>query len=148
MTHHTRRAALGILAAGAASPLVAEPVFLDSMGVAIRGYDPVAYFQMEEAMRGSMDHELETDTGIWWFTSAEHRDLFRREPERFSPEFGGYCAEGLARGFKRHSDPTLWVMIDGRVYLHYSIPDQNRWAADIRGNIRLARENWATLRDL
>ena len=66
----------------------------------------------------------------------------------YTPEFGGYDAEGMARGFKRRSDPTVWVLIDGKVYLHYTIEDQNRWAEDIRGNIRLGEKNWETLKDL
>ena len=95
-----------------------------------------------------MDHELETDDAIWRFSSAEHLKMFRKSPAKYTPQFGGYCAEAMARGYKRRSDPTLWVMVDRKIYLHYSIPDQNRWADDIRGNIRLAQDNWKRIRDL
>jgi len=148
MTPITRRAALGSIGAAIAGPLCAEPIFLDGMGVAIMGYDPVAFIEMQETIRGRIDYELETPDGLWWFSSAAHRELFRKSPERYMPQFGGFCAQGVALGFKRRSDPTLWVLIDGKIYMHYSIEDQNRWAQDIRGNIRKAEENWPTLRDL
>lgn len=147
MTLLTRRTALGGLAAITfAQPAMAETLFMNGMGHAIAGYDPVAYFEVEEAIKGSLDHELETDEGIWLFSRVEYLELFEKSPGRYTPQFGGFDAEGMARGFKRRSDPTLWVLIDGKVYLHYSIIDQNRWAEDIRGNIRAAEKNWEKLR--
>lgn len=145
MPRLTRRAALGVLAAALAPAARAEPLFLNSLGHVIDGYDPVAYFELEEAVKGTLDHAFETDEGSWLFSRIEYLELFEANPERYIPQFGGFDAEGMARGFKRRSDPTLWVMIDDKIYLHYSIPDQNRWAEDIRGNIRQAEENWKEL---
>jgi len=147
MTPITRRHMMALTASTLATPVLAEPIFLDGQGVAIKGYDPVAYFEIEEAVRGNMDHMLETDEGIWYFSRKEYLNKFKGDSLRFMPQFGGYCAEAMARGFKRRSDPTVWVLIDGNVYLHYSIPDQNRWAEDVRGNIRVAEEIWKKLRD-
>ncbi|NNU81135.1 YHS domain protein [Halovulum dunhuangense] len=148
MTPITRRAALGLMGAAAGGPLWAEPVFLNGMGVAINGYDPTGFIDMQEAIRGRMEHQIEREDGLWWFASAANRRRFEADPDRYIPQFGGYCAQGIALGFKRRSDPTLWVLIDGKVYMHYSIPDQNRWAADVRGSIAKAEENWPTLKDL
>lgn len=151
MTRHTRRAALAVLGAAVAAPARAfflEPVFLDGRGHAIAGYDPVAFWEFDAATRGDLEHALETPDGTWLFANARHREMFAADPARFTPRFGGYDAEGMARGFKRRSNPTLWVMIGGDVFLHYSIRDQNRWAQDIRGNIARAEENWAELRAL
>lgn len=149
MTLLTRRHTLAMIGASAAAPAFAfqEPVFLNGMGIALAGYDPVAYHANEEARRGTVEVKLETEDAVWWFAETAHRDMFRADPERYTPAFGGYDAYGIAKGFKRRSDPTVWVMIDNRIYLHYSIPDQNAWADDIRGNIRLGQENWETLRD-
>ncbi|WP_112322256.1 YHS domain-containing (seleno)protein [Oceanibium sediminis] len=149
MTLPTRRHALALIGLLAAAPALGfqEPVFLNGMGIAIAGYDPVTYHENQEARRGSIENELETDDGLWWFVSEEHRALFEANPEKYTPAFGGYDAQGIAKGFKRRSDPTVWVMIDDRIYLHYSIPDQNLWAKDIRGNIALGNENWEHLRD-
>lgn len=147
MTLYTRRAVTGLIAAGAAAPAFAEPLFLDSMGAVIRGYDPVAYFEYQEATKGSWDIELKTDDGIWRFEREAHRKMFTDNPKRFTPQFGGYDALGVARGFKRQSDPTIWVMVDEKVYLHASIPGQNDWAKDVRGHIQTAEENWISLRE-
>ena len=157
MTQFSRRATLAFLGAGISAPClpvaaVADPIgerlFLDSLGVVIKGYDPVAYWENEEARKGDVDLAWETEEGIWWFAEEAHREMFIANPARYTPEFGGYDAEGMARGFKRRSDPTVWVLIDGKVYLHYTIQDQNRWAEDIRGNIRLGQQNWERLKDL
>ena len=148
MTHYTRRASLGLIAAGVAAPAMAERIYLDGMGAAIRGYDPVAYFEIEEAVKGSWDIELKTEDGLWRFSRTEYRDLFAKNPDRYRPQFGGFDALGVARGFKRPSDPTVWVMVDEKIYLHYTIPAQNDWAKDVRGNIRLAEENWKELETL
>ena len=143
----TRRLFLASATCALTAPALAEPLYLDGQGVVIGGFDPVAYLELEEAVRGSIEHQWETEQGIWYFSRPEYRALFQKNPGKYTPQFGGYDAEGMARGFKRRSDPTIWVLIDGKVYLHYSIIDQNRWAEDIRGNIRQAEDNWKTLRD-
>lgn len=148
MTLITRRRSLALLATAAATPLMAEPIYLDGRGLAMRGYDPVGYFQHQEAIPGKMDHELVTPEAIWRFNEAANMAAFRETPSAYMPQYGGFCAEGIARGFKRVSDPTVWVMIGGKLYLHYTIEAQNRWADDIRGNIRAGDENWPGLKKL
>lgn len=151
MTTLSRRATLGLLGAAMAAPAHAnfgETVFLDGRGVAIRGYDPVAYLDMEDALRGKFEHQLETEDGIWMFYSEQNLEKFKDQPARYIPQFGGFDAQGMARGFKRVSDPTLWIKLDGKIYLHYSIREQNRWALDVRGNIAEGERNWDILRDI
>ena len=116
MTPITRRASLALMASAAAFPARAERLFLDGMGVAIRGYDPVAYFEFQEAVRGNLDNALETKEGIWYFSRPDFREKFEDNPDRYMPQFGGWDAEGMARGFKRRSDPTLWILIDNKIY--------------------------------
>lgn len=147
MTLMTRRHSLALLGAGMATPLMSETLSLDGLGVAIKGYDPVAFFREEAAVKGSFENELITDEGNWWFASEENMSRFRAEPARYMPQYGGFCAQGIARGFKRLSDPTVWVMVRDKLYLHYSIEEQNRWAEDVRGSIVMADKNWKTLRD-
>ena len=147
MTLITRRHSLALLGAAMATPATSEPIYLNSSGVAIRGFDPVSFFTEEDAIKGSIDHELKTDHGLWRFETDANLQRFKAAPEEFMPQFGGYCADGIARGFKRGSDPTVWVMVRGKLYMHYSIAVQNVWAEDIRGNIGLANENWPKLKD-
>lgn len=136
-----------MLGATVALPLSAEPFYLDGQGLAIRGYDPVNYFTENLAIKGSIEHEFENELGLWRFETAANLDRFRKSPDLYMPEYGGFCAEGMARGFKRATDPTVWVMAKNKLYLHYSIASQNLWADDVRGNIRLADENWPKIKD-
>ncbi len=152
MTLITRRHSLALLASTfALSPLTparAEPIYLDGQGRALRGYDPVAYFKEEQAILGSPANSVEHADAIWEFEFEETAKAFQEDPEAYMPQYGGFCAEGVARGFKRISDPTVWVMVNGKLYVHYSIEAQNRWAADIRNNIRQGDRNWPELQRL
>jgi hypothetical protein len=148
MTPLTRRASLALFALPAlwrprrAAAYAAEEIYIDGAGIALRGYDPAAFFLQNSALRGSWDHERKIDGVTWHFYSAANADAFADDPAALMPQFGGFCAEAMARGTKRASDPELWVKIDGKVYLHYSVEVQNLWAADIRGNIAKAEANW------
>ncbi len=148
MTLITRRHSLALLASLPATPALAEAYYLDSQGLALRGFDVVAYFLEENAVEGSRSYEYEWDTALWRFERQESLDEFRKNPDKYQPQYGGYCAEGIARGFKRQSDPTVWVLVNGKLYFHYTVEAQNRWAEDIRGHIRMADKNWPNLRDL
>ncbi len=124
-----------------------DAVYRDGAGIALRGYDPVAYFLHNEALRGDYDNQAEVDGVPWYFVSQSNRDKFVNDPEAFMPEFGGFCAEAMSRGFKRSSDPELWVKVDSKIYLHYSVEVQNLWATDIRGYIAKAEQHWPEVRD-
>ncbi|MEO0388841.1 MAG: YHS domain-containing (seleno)protein, partial [Pseudomonadota bacterium] len=138
MARLTRRQSLALLACLPANRAAAGPYYIDGEGLALRGYDPVAYFQQETAQKGARDNRVRWDGALWQFETDENAALFQASPGVYLPEYGGYCAEGIARGFTRISDPTVWVMVNGKLYLHYTIEAQNRWASDIRGHIRLA----------
>jgi hypothetical protein len=79
---------------------------------------------------------------VWRFVSAEHRDVFVKDPERYAPQFGGYCAWAISRGYTADADPDAWRIVDGRLYLIYSKAVQRRWEQDVEGTIVKARANW------
>ena len=85
-------------------------------GVAILGYDTVAYFTDGRPMQGKPEFEYVWDGSRWWFATAEHRDLFAGDPERYAPRFGGYCTGGLSLGYKMVADPENWYIVDGKLY--------------------------------
>jgi YHS domain-containing protein len=144
--HAAGAAALGLLAALAAAPAGAvEPVNHDRAGVAIEGYDPVAYFEQGEPVEGSADHALEWQGATWRFASAAHRDRFAAEPEKYAPQYGGYCAYAVAKGTTAGIDPEDWTVVDGKLYLNYSKKVQKQWQKDIPGHIAKADENWPKL---
>ncbi len=88
--------------------------------VAIRGYDPVAYFTQNQAVQGSDQYSYRWLGATWHFASAENRDLFVREPVKYAPQYGGHCADGVSFGtITTNIDPKAWRIIEGKLYLSY-----------------------------
>ncbi|HHP7244452.1 MAG TPA: YHS domain-containing (seleno)protein [Elainellaceae cyanobacterium] len=114
-------------------------------GIAIKGADPVAYFEQGDYVVGSSEFQYEWDGAIWQFASAENRDRFADSPEAYAPEYGGYCAWAVSQGQVAPIDPTAWAIVDGKLYLNYSAGVQDRWKQDIPGNIAKADENWPSV---
>ncbi len=122
-----------------------EDVNKNWWGVAIRGYDPVAYFTMGEPVEGSSDFEHEWQGATWRFVNASHRDRFAADPEAFAPRYGGYCAGGMALGRKASIDPQAWVIVDGKLYLNYDKKSRDNFAKDPGPKIKEADANWESL---
>ena len=111
-------------------------------GIAIKGYDPVAYFTKGRAMKGSEAFAHEWLGETWHFANAKHRDLFAADPVKYAPQFGGYCADGVAYGQNTANiDPEAWRIIDGKLYLTY---DKGGAAEleEIPGELTKAKTNW------
>ena len=110
--------------------------------LALRGYDAVAYMAAGRPVRGATDFEYRWNGAVWRFSSAANRDVFARDPTRYAPEFGGYCAYAVSRAYTADGDPNAWRIVDGRLYLNYSKRVQALWQEDIPGNIAKGRRNW------
>ena len=115
-------------------------------GVAIRGYDPVAYFTLGEATEGNAEYTFDWDGAEWHFASAEHRDLFAHDPQRYAPQYGGYCAFAAAQNQVADGDPALWTIHDDRLYLNLNTRVERQFRDDLPGNIAAATANWPGLR--
>jgi hypothetical protein len=113
--------------------------------VAIKGYDPVAYFSQGAALKGSPNLAHEWMGAIWQFSSAGNRDLFVKNPEVYAPQYGGYCAYGVSQGHTVSVDPEAWKIVDGKLYLNYSKSVQKTWSGNIPGYIDQANKNWPGL---
>ncbi len=111
-------------------------------GVAVGGYDPVAYFTEDKPVKGSEDITAEYQGATWRFASTENRDSFLADPERYAPQYGGYCAFAVSSGYTAKADPEAWRIVDGKLYLNYSKGVQKRWSQDIPGHISKADSNW------
>jgi tetratricopeptide (TPR) repeat protein len=120
----------------------------DSDGVALRGYDPVAYFEERKPSVGSTGIFSIWHNAVWLFDSPQHRDRFNLAPERYAPAFGGYCAECMAQGHKVHGDPNVWVVYKGVLYLHMNTALHDFWIKDPDARITLAKAEWEKLRDI
>jgi len=132
-----------LAAALAAAPALAQKpeVFTDT-GAAIRGYDPVAYFTEGKPVRGEADHTHQWNGATWRFASKQNRDAFAAAPEKYAPQYGGYCAYGVSNGYTVSTAPEAWSVRDGKLYLNYSTGVRQKWLEDPAGYIRKADGNW------
>ncbi|MDJ0958014.1 MAG: YHS domain-containing (seleno)protein [Arenicellales bacterium] len=116
-----------------------------SGGVAIKGYDTVAYFTENQAIKGSPEFVHSWRDAKWHFVNAEHRDLFAADPERYAPQFGGFCALGISKGKAVAADPEAWTIVDGKLYMKFNEDARDRWRKDKERAIEKAKENWVEL---
>ncbi len=117
----------------------------DSTGLAIHGYDPVAYFTLSAATPGLAEFAMEYKGARWLFANAKHRELFAAEPAKYLPAYGGYCAYGMAWGVRVDVDPTAWEIAGGRLYLMNTAGVLNEsWIPERSSNIKAADDWWAS----
>ena len=142
-------AALPLAAAlmfGAIAAVQAEAMNIDkSTGLAIEGYDPVAYFTDDKPVKGDPMYTAEHNGAVYRFASAEHRDMFNENPDKYAPQYGGYCAYGVAKGVKAAIEPEQFTVVDGKLYLNYNASVQKTWRKDIPGYLAQAEEKWPML---
>ena len=135
--------ALGVPALASASP--APSVSATEQGIAIGGYDPVAYFTDGGPRQGKPEFAAQHDGATWWFASAEHKAMFAADPDKYMPAFGGFCAYGTSRGYLVKIEPEAWSIVDGRLYLNYDLGVRDTWMKDTKGYIDQAKANWPKL---
>lgn len=128
------------------APAQKSPIYTTNDG-AIKGYDPVAYFMQGEPVKGSKSFTYEWKEADWYFSSQENLETFKADPEKYAPQFGGYCAYGVSKGSLYKIEPEAWKIVDGKLYLNYSKSIQKKWDADRDAFIRKAEENWPNVID-
>ena len=140
-----RFAAAGVIGSASLAACAVPPVFTTDDG-AIRGYDPVAYFSQSEPVKGKKDLSYRWNGSDWHFASQANLDAFQAAPEKYAPQYGGYCAYGVAQGFTPETDPAAFKVVDGMLYLNLSPQVARKWAQDIPGYVRDANQNWPRLK--
>jgi len=124
----------------------AKSLYYSSLfGTAVEGYDVVAYFTDGKPVEGTDDFSVDWKGATWQFSSEENKALFESDPEKYAPQFGGYCAWAVSQGYTASTVPEAWSIVDGKLYLNYSKGVQNTWEQDIPGNIKLADTNWPNI---
>ncbi len=113
--------------------------------VAINGYDAVAYHTERKPVAGTPAHVQEWRGVVWQFASAANRDAFAQEPQRYAPQYGGYCAFAASHGALAATDPHAWTLHDGKLYLNYSDAVRAKWRQNIDDHIARADRNWPRL---
>ncbi|MCB1508185.1 MAG: tat pathway signal sequence domain protein [Hyphomicrobiaceae bacterium] len=130
----------------ASQPASAQAIYTGIIeGVAVGGYDTVAYHRERAARPGRPDISAEWQGVTWRFVSEDNREAFLADPERYAPAYGGHCAYGVAGGALVHGDPEVFSLVGGRLYLNISRSVHARWQGDIAGYIAQAEENWPRL---
>lgn len=122
-----------------------DAVNKDRQGVALSGYDAVAYFAAQQPVRGTEEFTHKWMGATWRFASAANRDKFAAEPARYAPQFGGYCAWAVSKNYTAPIDPAAWKIVDGKLYLNYNRKVQEQWQKDLPARIAAAEKNWPTL---
>jgi hypothetical protein len=131
---------LGLLAA-ASTLAIAIPCVAAALPLAIRGYDPVAYFTVGQPTRGLPEIEYEWDEQRYRFASTEHRELFKADPVRYAPQFAGFCAVALARGEADEGNPEYWLISEGRLYFFGKPIGPTLFQQDLAGTLAKASHN-------
>lgn len=132
-----------LVTAPSAAVVAQEPPRVNAdNGVAIKGYDTVAYFTDGRPIEGKTDYQYSWDDVVWRFASLAHRDQFVADPERFAPQYGGFCAGSMYFGEAVAADPTAWKIVDGKLYLFAKPATADRWSSDTAERIQAADENW------
>ncbi len=115
-------------------------------GKAIGGYDPVAYFTEKKPVKGKDEFKSVYMEANWYFSSAANKKLFDANPQTYAPQYGGYCAFGVAGGYKAKISPDAWSVVDNKLYLNYNLNVQKDWLKDQNGMIKKADSNWTTVK--
>jgi YHS domain-containing protein len=111
---------------------------------AVSGHDPVAYFTAGKPTPGRADLTVVHEGATWRFATPENRAAFIANPAKYAPQFGGYCAWAMSQGRLSGPDPTIWRIVDGKLYLNCSKNAEAKWLADVPGNIAKAEIFWDT----
>lgn len=118
------------------------PLNRTSDGLAIKGYDPVAYVTEGMAVPGLAENEFVWKGAVWRFATSEHKALFKLDPERYAPRYGGYCAYAVSQGKTADIDPEAWTIVDNKLYLNLNKDVRGLWEKDRDAYIRQADMNW------
>lgn len=130
----------------ASSALAADPIYTGLFSNdAIKGYDTVAYFTQGKPVKGKSEFSTEYKEATWLFSSKENLELFKTDPEKYAPQYGGYCAYAVANNTTASIKPELFTIYDGKLYLNYNQSINDKWQADKENFIKDADKNWPAL---
>jgi YHS domain-containing protein len=121
-------------------------VFLTN-GKAIKGFDAVAFFTELKPVKGQDSLSYSWNGADWLFSTRQHLNLFKAQPEKYAPQYGGYCAYGTSQGHKAPTEVETWSVLDGKLYFNYSSKVKEMWSKDKAGYIKKADDQWPSIKD-
>ena len=130
----------------ASTSWAAKPIYVDLKNkLAIEGYDPVAYFTEGQAVKGSQKHEARWKGATWQFSSQKNKDLFLATPEKYAPQYGGYCAYALSLNKLYKIEPDQFTIINEKLYLNLNQATLKKWRKNTQKYIIKADKNWPSI---
>ncbi len=127
---------------GETSSMVFDAVDKNADGAALEGFDAVAYFVVDRAVEGNPTYSYVWNGAKWFFSNTENMEKFKKNPEAYAPQYGGYCSYAVSKGYTADGDPNAWKVVDGKLYLNYSPEVKEKWEEDQQENIKKAEGNW------
>ena len=115
--------------------------------LALHGYDPVAYFTDAKPTLGNSKLVVANNGASYYFANQANLDMFKANPGKFEPQYGGYCAFGVSIGKKFDGDPNQWKIVDGKLYVNLNADIAEKFNADVPGALKKAEGNWPTIQD-
>jgi YHS domain-containing protein len=137
---------IAVVLAFTANAYALPPWSTPAEAVAIQGYDPVAYFTKSDAVRGSSKFIYDWNGMTWFFSSAENREVFVGEPDKYAPQFGGFCTPSIATGKNSRGGGDAWLIYNGKLYLSYDKSVRENFQRDIAGVVSKAEGWWPTVK--
>ncbi|MFT5708434.1 MAG: YHS domain-containing protein [Oceanospirillaceae bacterium] len=135
----------GLLMLFSISAFAADKSYFENEKGAVNGYDVVAYFTQSAPVKGDKKFHYQWKNNNWYFSSAENLAKFQQSPEKYAPQYGGFCAFAAANDALAPTVPEAWTIVDGKLYLNYSLNVKKKWSKKIPEFISEANENWAGL---
>ncbi len=129
------------------SSMAQKASVFNTKGVAINGYDVVAFFTDSNAIKGNAVFSIQWQGASWWFASPEHAAAFSASPEKYAPQYGGYCAYGTSEGHKAPTEIDTWSIRNGKLYFNYNKKVQGLWLKDQQHLIEKADTQWPLIKD-
>ncbi len=127
-------------------PTSTSAIDADAKGVAMQGYDPVAYFTQGAPSQGNPQFKVMHDGAIYYFANAANMKRFKKNPLAYLPQFGGFCAMGTAMNRKFEGDPKVWHIVDNKLYLNVNADVDHHWSEEVPANIARANQNWPEIK--
>lgn len=144
--HKNLVTALTVLVVGLGSPLVFSGV--KNVEVAHSGYDVVSYFTVGKAEKGSSKYSTTYKNSIYHFSSSDHQAVFLQNPVKYLPQYDGYCAYGITFAQKIKADPTVWKIVNDKLYFNMNQKFLNDWSKDVMASINTGDEEWELIKDV
>lgn len=146
MTHFLRTLTILLVLLSSGKAVAVDPTYTAFFSdKAIKGYDTVAYFTEGKPVKGDEQYSFSYNEAVWLFSSQQNLDLFKSNPDKYAPQYGGYCAYAVSQNTTASIKPELFTIHQGKLYLNYSASINEKWLADKEGFIVDADNNWPAL---